>query len=245
MVDQFFPIENLPSSIHPQSIIEQSAQIASDVHVGPFSYIGENTKIGTGSVIHPHVCIYSNVSIGEGVEIHSGAIIREGVIIDDRCVIQNSAVIGAEGFGYYQDLDGLKPIPQVGTVHLSQNVDIGANTCVDRATLGLTELGPGVKVDNLVQIGHNVKIGSHSIVCGQSGIAGSSIIGRGVILGGGTGIADHAEIEDGSRFAARSAALTGKFKKGDYAGYPAISVSLWRRMNGLLMKLVKKGSVAE
>jgi UDP-3-O-[3-hydroxymyristoyl] glucosamine N-acyltransferase len=222
-----------------KAAIDPSAQLGKNVAVGAFSVIGENVEVGDDSIIHPNVVIYRDVKIGKGVEIHAGAIIREGSVLSDSCVIQNGAVIGADGFGYFFDGTKLAPVPQVGIVHLAAGVEVGANTCVDRATLGATKIGLGTKIDNLVQIGHNVQIGAMSILCGQVGVGGSSKIGNGVTLGGQSGVADHAIIPDKSRFAAQAGAIGHYQEAGDYAGMPAIPAGQWRRITTSLMKLPK------
>jgi UDP-3-O-[3-hydroxymyristoyl] glucosamine N-acyltransferase len=163
---------------------------------------------------------------------------EEDVVLKEGVVIQNGAVIGADGFGYLPDPEkGLIPVPQVGNVTLCRAVEIGANTCIDRATLGTTFIDMGSKIDNLVQIGHNTKVGKHTIICGQSAIAGSSKIGNQVVLGGNVGVADHTEVADGCRFGAFSG-LHGKYEiKGDYAGNPAMPASTYRRVVTLIPKL--------
>lgn len=226
------------SNIHSRAHIEESAKVSPTAKVGPFSYIGEDCIIDDGVIIHPHVTIYPRVKIGANSIIHSGAHIREDVVLKEGVVIQNGAVIGADGFGYLPDPEkGLIPVPQVGNVTLSRAVEIGANTCIDRATLGTTFIDMGSKIDNLVQIGHNTKVGKHTIICGQSAIAGSSKIGNQVVLGGNVGVADHTEVADGCRFGAFSG-LHGKYEtKGDYAGNPAMPASTYRRVVTLIPKL--------
>jgi len=226
--------------IHPSAEIDPSAEI------GPFSYIGAEVRIEKNVVIHPHVTIYPRVRVGAGSIIHSGASIREDTQIEADVIIQNGAIIGADGFGYVPDATrGLIPVPQIGNVVLSTRSEVGANTCIDRATLGATKIGSGTKVDNLVQIGHNTQVGSHTIICGQSAIAGSSKIGNQVVLGGNVGVADHTVIADGCRFGAFSG-LHGTYEtKGDYAGNPAMPARTYRRVVACLPKLpelFRKGS---
>ncbi len=238
LVPLFFK-EDVPSyGIHPQACIDPSAEISKSAQIGPFSYIGAGAVIEDNVIIHPHVTIYPRVRVGASSVIHSGAHIREDVHLQPGVIIQNGAIIGADGFGYLPDPEkGLIPVPQIGNVSLSSGVEVGANACIDRATLGSTHIGMGTKIDNLVQIGHNTKIGNFSIICGQSAIAGSTKIGNQVVLGGNVGVADHTEIADGCRFGAFSG-LHGKYEtKGDYAGNPAMPARTYRRVVACLPKL--------
>jgi UDP-3-O-[3-hydroxymyristoyl] glucosamine N-acyltransferase len=229
--------------VSPLASIAKSAVIEAGAAVGPFAVVGEHTVVGANSQIHPHVCLYSHVHIGKNCIIHAGAVVREHCRIADHCVIQPGAIIGADGFGYVPDAEiGLKPVPQIGVVELEDRVDIGANACVDRAALGRTLIRRSSKLDNLVQVGHNVQIGQYSILCGQVGIAGSCTIGDRVTLGGQSGVADHVEIGSDIRIAAKSGVTSVLREKGDYAGYPAMNARLWRRMMGFLRRSVRKSS---
>lgn len=220
------------ADIHP------TASIGRNVSIGAFAVIGEQCVIEDGAVIHPHVVIYAGCRIGAGSVIHSGAVVREDTVLGKGVVLQNGAIIGADGFGYYPDVDGLRPVPQIGNVELSERAEVGANSCVDRATLGTTRIGPNTKIDNIVQIGHNTVIGHNSIVCGHSGISGSCKIGNKVTIAGGVGIADHTEIDDEAVFAAKSGVgFIKRYKKGQYAGHPAIPLTKWRRQALLIEKL--------
>ena len=219
------------ADIHP------SAQIGNDVFVGAFSVIGEDCVVEDNVKIYPNVTIYPDVHIGKGSIIHSGAVVREGTRLAEKTIIQNGAIIGADGFGYFPTEQGLKAVPQVGNVSLNQSVEVGANACIDRATLGTTSVGDNTKIDNLVQVGHNTRIGSNSIVCGMTGISGSCDIGNQVTLAGGVGVGDHTVIEDGAIFGARSGLIGRHYKKGVYAGFPARPAGNWRRELSALRKL--------
>lgn len=226
--------------IHETAVLSNTVKIGNDVCIGAYCVIENNCEIGENSVIHPHVVIYPDCRIGKGVIIHSHAVIRESTVIKDGCTIQPGAVIGGDGFGYVMDPSiGLVSVPQAGRVILQEQVDIGANSCVDRATIGETVIGVGTKIDNLVQIGHNVEIGENSIICGQAGIAGSTKLGKRVVLGGQVGIADHKTIGDDVRIAASSAVISNLTEKGDYSGFPAIKATAWRRLQVTIRKLVK------
>ncbi|MGI6680875.1 MAG: UDP-3-O-(3-hydroxymyristoyl)glucosamine N-acyltransferase [Bdellovibrionota bacterium] len=232
--DEITPIK----SISEKAEIGKNVNLGENFSLGAFSVIGDNTTIGNNVVIYPNVIIYQNVKIGNNVIIHSGAVIREGSELQDNIVIQNGAVIGADGFGYVPDPQvGIKPVPQVGNVKLASFVDVGANACIDRAAVSSTHIGYSTKIDNLVQIGHNVNIGKFSIICGATGIAGSTQIGDQVTIAGGVGVADHVKIADGIRVGGRSVVDRSLTEKGDYAGYPIVPVMKHRRLHAVLKDL--------
>lgn len=238
LIPHFLPPLSPIAGVSPKADVHPTARLGKDVSVGAFSVIGEGCEIGAGTVIHPHVVLYAGVTIGENSVLHSGVIVREGSRIGAHSILQNGVVIGADGFGYVPDAAlGLRAIPQVGTVVLADRVEIGANSCVDRATLGTTRIGTGSKLDNLVQVGHNTHIGSYSIVCGHVGIAGSCSIGDGVVIGGGSGVGDHRKIGHKVRVGGMSGVSEDIPTAGDYLGYPAVPASLWRRNSVLYREL--------
>jgi UDP-3-O-[3-hydroxymyristoyl] glucosamine N-acyltransferase len=240
LMPHFFEAPAAPAGVSERAEIHPTAKIGKGVRIGPFCVIGDEVELGDEVVLHPHVVLYPRAKIGPRTVIHSGATVREECIIGADLVIQNGAVIGSDGFGYHPDPAlGLRPVPQIGIVRMGDRVDIGANSCIDRGTLGATILGLGVKVDNLVQIGHNVRIGEHSILCGQVAIAGSVTLGKGVVLGGNVGIADHVSIGDGARLAAKAGAFTDLDGKQDYGGHPAVPLHDWRRQRAALARLPK------
>ena len=243
---QVFYEESHPGKgIHPSAVIAPSAKVHSLASIGPFVFVGPHAVVEEWAIIHPHVCLYEGAFVGKNSIIHSGAIIREWCKVGERCTIQNGAVIGADGFGYIPNEEGkLELVPQVGRTILGDDVDIGANSCVDRASLGATIIGDGTKIDNQVQIGHNVHIGKSSIICGQVGIAGSSKIGDGVVLGGQSGVADHIEISSKIRVGAKSAVFENLTKPGDYIGIPAIPAGAWRRMITTVLNISKSKSTS-
>jgi len=199
---------------HPEAApprgIDASAIVAREAHVDPSASIGALAVIGAGAVIGPHVRVHPLVYVGPGVEVGEGSVLHarvvlcEGVRLGSRVVVQAGAVIGGDGFGYVFDNGGHRKIPQVGTVMIEDDVDIGANTTIDRAMLGRTIIRRGTKIDNLVQVGHNVEIGEHSIIVAQVGISGSCRLGRGVIAAGQVGFADHLTIGDGAVLGAQA-----------------------------------------
>lgn len=232
-----FPARGSSGVISSRAEIAPSAIVKEGVEIGAFCVIGEGCVIEDGAILHPHVVLYPGVRIGRNAILHSGAVVREGCEVGAECVVQNGAIIGADGFGYIPGPTGLIPVPQIGNVVLSAKVEVGANSCIDRGALGSTRVGTGTKIDNHVQIGHNVQIGAHAVICGQVGIAGSAKLGNQVVLGGGSGVRDHVRIADGVRLAARAGAIGDLNEKGDYAGYPAVKLSTWRKQMALLSKL--------
>lgn len=232
-------ISFLPS-IDSSAVVHPEASVHPSVHIGPFCSVGAKARIGKGSVLVSHVAIYPHATVGDDCLLHSQAVIREGCKVADHCVIQNGAVVGADGFGYLADAKHtLVPIPQLGIASLSSFAEIGANSCVDRASLGKTSIGVGTKIDNLVQVGHNVEIGRASILCSQVGIAGSAKVGDRVTLGGQAGVRDHVTIADDIRVAARGGVLSSIERRGDYAGFPAVPIIEWKRVSAALRQLPK------
>ncbi|HOP04163.1 MAG TPA: UDP-3-O-(3-hydroxymyristoyl)glucosamine N-acyltransferase [Tenuifilaceae bacterium] len=191
--------------IHPQAVIEPSAKIGSDVYLGAFVYIGENVVLGDNVKIHSHTHIADNVKVGENTSIYAGVKIYSNCIIGRNCYIHAGAVVGSDGFGFAPQPDGTyQKIPQLGNVIIEDNVDIGANTTIDRATMGSTIIRKGVKIDNLIQIAHNVEIGENTVIAAQTGIAGSTKIGKNCMFGGQVGIAGHLVIADGVKLSAQT-----------------------------------------
>ena len=210
--------------IHPTAIIENSAVIGSDVYIGAYSYIGENCRIGDGTRIYPHVFIGDETTVGKNCLIYAGAKIYHECIIGNNCILHAGSVIGSDGFGFApQSETEFMKIPQIGNVILEDNVEIGANSAVDRATMGSTIIRKGVKIDNLIQIGHNVEIGENTVMAGQSGVAGSTKIGRNCMFAGQVGIAGHLKVADGTKAGAQ-AGIAGDIKEENSTilGSPAI-----------------------
>lgn len=216
--------------IHPKAVVHESAEIADNVSIGAGAVISAGASIGEGTVIHPNVVLYPKVTVGKNCIIHACAVLREMVTLGDDCLVQPNAVIGSDGFGYVPDPElGHRRIPHIGSVEFADGVDIGANSAVDRATLGKTTIGRGTKIDNLVQIGHNVKIGEATLVCGNVGIAGSSTIGNQVVIGGMTGVGDHSVLGDRLRIAGNSGVQGTYEGDQDVAGERAFPVAEWFR----------------
>lgn len=226
-----------PPGIHPTAVVAASARIADAASIGPYAVIGDDAVIGPGATIHPHVTIYPGVQIGRDFVAHAGVVVREYVRIGDRVVLHAGVVIGADGFGFAPSPTGAVKIPQAGIVVIEDDVEIGANTTVDRATLEATIIRRGAKLDNLVMIAHNCEVGAHSFLAAQVGIAGSTKIGRGVQMGGQAGAAGHLTIGDGVQIAAQSGVPNSVPAGKTVGGYPAMEVGLWRRTSAAILRL--------
>ena len=241
IIPLFYPPQKGSGTISPKADIHPSAKIASGVSIGAFAAIAEDVVVESGAVIHPHVTIYRGAHIGKDCILHAHAVVREYCRLGAGAILQNGAIIGADGFGYVNEstpgAPAITKVPQVGITVLGECSEIGANSCVDRAALGSTRVGPHSKLDNLVQIGHNTKIGACSIMCGQVGVSGSCRIGNGVVLGGNVGVADHLAIADGVRMGAKSGVISDITEKGDYAGFPPVRAFAWRRQIKALAEL--------
>ncbi|WAK01500.1 UDP-3-O-(3-hydroxymyristoyl)glucosamine N-acyltransferase [Methylobacter sp. YRD-M1] len=212
-VELLHPAKSYRRQISPQAVLEDNVALGNELYVGPYAVIGENAVIGDSSDILAGAYIGKNAKIGKNCRIHPYAVIYDDVVIGDNVIIHSGAIIGAEGFGYKFRNGAHVKVPQVGNVVIEDNVEIGANTCIDRGALGSTVIGMGSKIDNLVQIGHNNKVGKHVIMCGQVGVSGSCTIEDYAILAGSAGVADHVTIGRGAIVLARSG-IAGDVKAG-------------------------------
>lgn len=241
------------SALHPeparqkqvsaQAALADDVQLGQDVHIGPFSSIGEGCSIGDHSIIEASVHIGRNISIGRNCRIHPNVVIYDNTVIGNNVTIHAGSIIGADGFGYkYRDNQHVK-VPHVGNVIIDDNVEIGANTCIDRGALGSTRIGWGSKIDNLVQLGHNNVVGRNVIVCGQCGISGSCTIEDGAILAGSVGVADHVKIGSRAVVMARSGVSQDIAPGSHVWGSPAKDRKvIWRELAALakLPELMQK-----
>ena len=200
----FFPEPAVTPGVHPTAHVSDSARVSSEATVCAFTVVAERAVVEAGAVLHPHVFVGPDCRVGEGSVLHPHVVLREQVLLGRRVIVHPGSVLGADGFGYVFDGQAHRKIPQVGRVVVEDDVEIGANVAVDRATLGETVIGRGTKIDNLVQIGHNTVVGAGSIIVAQAGIAGSSRIGRGVVLAGQAGIADHVTVGDGAQIGSQA-----------------------------------------
>jgi UDP-3-O-[3-hydroxymyristoyl] glucosamine N-acyltransferase len=222
--------ENLVG-IQSPSFIASTAKLGEQNYIAAFAYIGENVKTGNKVKIFPNAVIGENVSIGNNVTIHAGVIIYSDCILGNNVTIHSGSIIGSDGFGFAPNADGsYQKIPQLGNVIIEDDVEIGSNTTIDRATIGSTIIKKGVKIDNLIQIAHNVEIGENTVIAAQVGISGSTKIGKGVMMGGQSGTIGHIVIADGIKIAARTG-ITKEFKEAGItlSGYPAREQSAFLR----------------
>lgn len=217
--------------ISPLAFVAESAQIGKDVYIGPFVCIGEHTVIGDNTQIYPHTFIDDHCRIGSDSLIKAGVKIGDHTVIGDRCILQYGVVLGGDGFGFAPQADGCyDKLPQVGNVVIEDDVEIQANTVVDRATMGSTVIRRGVKLDNLVQVAHNVEIGENTVMAAQSGVAGSTKIGKHCVVAGQVGFAGHITVADNSIFGAQTGIPNSLKTPGQiYQGYPAVPVNTFRR----------------
>lgn len=216
------PVPKPEAGIDPTARIDPSAVVGEQVRVGPFVVIGRGARIGRGSILHAGVYVGDEVSVGEACQFFPHVVLRERITIGNRVVIHAGSVLGTDGFGYRWDGRQHQKIPQIGTIVIEDDVEIGSCVCIDRAKFSTTLIGRGTKIDNLVQIGHNVQVGPHCIIVGQAGLAGSSRLGAGVVLGGQTAVRDHIKIGDGAMAAACSAIAEDVDAKTIVSGMPAL-----------------------
>lgn len=237
LLARLHPVDRREAGVHPTAILEPGCAVDPAAHVGPYVVIGAGSRIAAGATIHAFVAIGRGCAVGEGAVLHPHAVLYDGTEVGAAVIVHAGVVLGADGFGYATHGGVHHKVPQVGRVVLEAEVEVGANSTIDRATLGETRIGAGTKVDNLVQVGHNVQVGRHSILCGQAGIAGSARLGDGVVLAGQAGVAGHIELGDRVQVAAKSAALTSVEAGKVVAGIPAVEIRKWRRQAALISRL--------
>jgi UDP-3-O-[3-hydroxymyristoyl] glucosamine N-acyltransferase len=229
-IEIFYRAPTYTAGIHPTAVIHSTVQLGRDCHIGAYVVIESNTSIGDNATLLPHVVIYPNVKIGNNFFAHAHAIVREGCRLGDDVILQNGAIIGADGFGFAKDNAGRwHKIPQSGPAVLDDCVEIQANACIDRASVGETRIAAGAKIDNLVQVGHGSTVGENTLLCAQAGLAGSSHLGKNVILAGQAGVAGHCTIGDGAILTAQTGAANDVATGKVVSGTPAIDNRLWLR----------------
>jgi UDP-3-O-[3-hydroxymyristoyl] glucosamine N-acyltransferase len=233
----FYPEPKASGLRHSSAVIDPSAELADDVDVEANVVIGAKVSVGAGSRIGPGCVLGEYAQLGRHCLLHANTVVNHSCILKDGVILQPGAVIGSDGFGYAWDGQQHLKIPQIGRVILEEGVEIGANTCIDRGAIGDTVVEHGVKLDNLVQIAHNVRVGACTVMASQAGISGSTNVGKGCQLGGQVGIAGHLNIGDRCKLAGKTGVLSDL--KGDaiYAGSPAMPHRLWLRVSAIMAKL--------
>jgi len=249
LLETLYPPHRPPAGIHPTAVIGDGCAIDASAHVGPYAVIGEGSRLEAGVAVEAHAVVGRRCRVGEGSRLHPHAVLYDGTELGPRCELHSGAVVGCDGFGYAPGDDGLpRKVPQVGRAVLGPDVEIGANTTIDRATLGATRVGAGSKLDNLVHLAHNVQLGRGCLLAAHVGIAGSTRIGDGVVLAGQAGVADHLEIGDGVLVAAKSAVMQSVEAGARVGGIPAGDFGRWKRQvaaQGRLAGLVRRVAALE
>jgi len=236
-IDLFYTAPQYAAGVHPTAIIAPTAKLGTTSHVGAYVVVGEDVEIGDKAVLLPHVVIYRGARIGNNFFAHAHSVVREYCMLGDNVILQNGAIVGCDGYGFARDGDHWEKITQSGPAVLESDVEVQANSCVDRASVGETRIGRGVKIDNLVQVGHGSAVGEHTLLCAQVGLAGSTVVGKNVILAGQVGVAGHCNIGDGVVVTAQSG-THGDIPAGAMvSGSPAFDHKQWLRAVGIFNKL--------
>jgi UDP-3-O-[3-hydroxymyristoyl] glucosamine N-acyltransferase len=237
-IELFFTPEAYPPGVHATAVVAKSAKIGEGAHIGPYCFVDEGVEIGRNAVLHSMVTIYRNTRIGDDFLAHSQTVVREGCTIGNRVILQNGVVVGGDGFGFAKRSDGRwHKIMQNAPVVIEDDVEIQANSCIDRATVGETRIRRGAKIDDLVLVGHACEVGEDAILCGQVGLAGSTHVGSRAILAGQVGAAGHLEIGDGATITSQSGVPSDVPPGALYSGYPAMENKLWLRVMAALKNL--------
>jgi UDP-3-O-[3-hydroxymyristoyl] glucosamine N-acyltransferase len=234
-----YPPNRSDASVHPSAVVATDAELGEGVFVDAHVRIGDNSKIGAGTQVFHGASVGDDVTIGRDCVIHPNVVLYRGVLLGDRVILHANVVIGADGFGYVPDQkNSLHKFPQIGTVVIGDDVEIGAGSCVDRGALGETRIGRGTKIDNLVQIAHNVKIGERVVIAAQTGISGSTVIEDDAIIGGQVGMGDHAHVKSGAIIGSKAGILPGKIvRKGVWWGIPVQPLEDYKRLNAHMNRL--------
>lgn len=237
-IELFYEGPRYEPGIHPTAVIAKSSRIGAGAHIGPYCFVDEDVTVGEGAVLHSFVTIYRGARIGTKFFAHAHAVVRESCVIGDRVILQNGVIIGGDGLGFAKRADGRwHKMAQSGPTVLEDDVEIQANSCVDRATVGETRIGRGTKIDDLVVIGHASQVGENGMICGQAGLAGSTRVGNNCILAGQVGTAGHLTIGDGTVITAQSGVPNDVPARALYSGYPAVENRQWLKMMAGLKRL--------
>ena len=239
IAEKLRPPKQREPEIHPTALIAENAEIGEDIFIGAFCCVGENSKIGDGTQIRAGAKIGDNVRVGKNCVLHPNVFIEDNCTIGNDVILHAGVIIGADGFGYVRDgANGYIKFPQIGTVIIEDDVEIGANTCVDRGALGETRIGARTKIDNLVQIAHNVQIGKRVVIAAQTGISGSTVIEDDCVIGGQVGMGDHATVKSGAVIGSQAGVLPGKIvRQGVWWGTPVQPLDEYKRQNAMVKGL--------
>lgn len=229
LMNLYQEMQSKKEGIESGAVIHESVEKGKGIYIGAHTYISENCKIGDETQIYPQVFLGKNVKIGKNCKIYSGAKIYDFCVINDNCIIHSNTVIGSDGFGFQPTKDGFVKIPQLGNVVLEKNVEVGSNCSIDRGTIGSTIIGEGTKIDNLIQIAHNVKIGKHNVIAAQAGIAGSANIGDWNMIGGQVGVVGHIKIGNKVKIQAQSGIINNVKDEEVLYGSPSMPAGEYRR----------------
>ena len=225
------------TGIDPLAYVAPTAKIGENVYLAPFACVGDHAEVGDNTELHPHATVGRNAKVGKNCILYTNSNVYHDCIVGDNCILHSGSVIGADGFGFAPTPNGYDKIPQIGIAILEDDVEIGANTCVDRATMGATSIRTGVKLDNLIQVAHNVEIGSNTVIASQTGIAGSTKVGEWCMFGGQVGIAGHIKIGDKVNLGAQSG-VPGSIKSGQsLIGTPPIEMKNFFKSSAVFKKL--------
>lgn len=216
------PRPGLPPGIHPTAVVDPEARLAEGVSVGPLAVVGAGAELAEGVVVHPHAVVGPRARVGAGTVLFPGVVLYDGVEVGARCIVHACTVIGADGYGFDPGPEGWKKVPQLGTVVVEDDVELGAGCTIDRGRFGPTVIGRGTKLDDQVHVAHNVEIGEHTMAAAQVGVAGSARIGSWVLLGGQVGVPGHVSIGDGARLAAKTGVFGDVAPGAELLGYPGI-----------------------
>jgi len=235
-----FASEHPPSpGVHPTAIVSEDVEIASSASVGPYAVVGEQCSVGERAVFHAHVVVGRRCVIGPDVILHPRVVLYDGCEIRARSILHAGVVVGSDGFGYTLHQGNHVKLPHIGRVVVEEDVEIGANTTIDRGLVEETRIGSGSKIDNLVQVAHNVRLGQSCLLVSQVGISGSTRLGDGVVMAGQSGAAGHLELEDGVQVAGKSAVFKSVQAGEQVAGIPAVAAGRWRRQQALVQRIAE------
>jgi UDP-3-O-[3-hydroxymyristoyl] glucosamine N-acyltransferase len=237
-IELFYQAPHYAPGVHPSAVVSKTAKVPADAHIGAFCFVDDDVVIGHDAVLHSFVTIYRGARIGDKFFAHSHTVVRENCQIGDRVILQNGVVVGSDGFGFAREKNGRwRKMQQMGPAIIEDDVEIQANSAIDRATVGETRIARGTKIDNLVQVGHACKVGEDTLLCGQVGLAGSSIIGNRCIMAGQSAAAGHLHIGDGAVLTAQSAVSHDVPAGAIYSGSPGFENKEWLRATGVFHRL--------